>query len=219
MIETFLCDRVRWISSGVRPRGAQVRRTSGAINKPLSSRKTRKPPTCRAFFNPRPVALDPRLDQLLLPLDRTPLRLLWAPAHRMEQTRDMPGVVLDAQPFGEQLGDPSARPKIAGESGGPSTREKHRLEPIFVFRRELRRPARNRLCLHGLPPAGPMRCFPPAHAAPVDADPPRHLHRPQPLGEQSQRPLAPPLQLRLAALRSHFAPPARRIGHFLCAGQ
>jgi hypothetical protein len=50
MADTFRWDRPVRRNMGVRPRKAQVRRTRGAIKKPLSSIKTRFAFNLRAFF-------------------------------------------------------------------------------------------------------------------------------------------------------------------------
>src|SRR6516164_1984893 len=48
--ETFSCERARTASGGGTPRGAQVRRSTGSIKNPVSSRQTRWAPSRRSFF-------------------------------------------------------------------------------------------------------------------------------------------------------------------------
>src|SRR6058998_153763 len=57
--DTFSCERVRTDSVGVRPHGAHVRRSTGIIKKPVSSRQIRWAPRRRRFFYPAPVTQDP----------------------------------------------------------------------------------------------------------------------------------------------------------------
>src|SRR5262249_56902239 len=52
------------------PHRLHVRRTTGSRSSPLSSRKTSHPFRRQAFFNPRPLLLDPALDAFLIPLQR-----------------------------------------------------------------------------------------------------------------------------------------------------
>src|SRR5215470_14051069 len=57
--ETFSCDRVRTGSVGVSPHGAHVRRSTGSIKNPVSSRHTRCAPSRCSFFYRGPLNLDP----------------------------------------------------------------------------------------------------------------------------------------------------------------
>src|SRR5215475_15276102 len=51
--------RTGWIRTGVSPRGAQVRRTTGCVESPLSSSKRSQARWRRAFFLPRASAAAP----------------------------------------------------------------------------------------------------------------------------------------------------------------
>src|SRR6266852_9862201 len=57
--DTFSCERARTDSVGVAPHSAHVRRSTGIIRKPVSSRQIRWAPRRASFFYPGPVLLDP----------------------------------------------------------------------------------------------------------------------------------------------------------------
>src|SRR2546422_209385 len=59
MPDTFSCERARTENVGVVPHGAHVRRSTGIIRKPVSSRQIRWAPRRASFFYPGPVLLDP----------------------------------------------------------------------------------------------------------------------------------------------------------------
>src|SRR6266508_636155 len=91
-IDSRLQWRWRCRRIGVRPRGAQVRRTGGVKLTPLSSRNTSHAPRRRAFLpDPGPVLLDPAGDGGLVALQGAALGPLHGPAHRLEEAPDMRG--------------------------------------------------------------------------------------------------------------------------------
>ena len=57
--ETFSWERARTENVGVVPHGAHVRRSTGIIKKPVSSRQIRWAPRRTSFFYPGPVLADP----------------------------------------------------------------------------------------------------------------------------------------------------------------
>src|ERR671913_938574 len=94
-----------WRITGVQPRGAQVRRVTGSSETPDSSQKTMTALRRRAFLpDPRPVALHPPPDGLLVTLDGPPGGTLEPPA----------------QPAAQQL------PHVPGMVGGPGDLLDHR---------------------------------------------------------------------------------------------
>jgi len=74
--ETFFQLRKRCLSTGVCPRGAQVRCTNGVKVTPDSSTNTSLARRRVTFFDPRPVLGDPGGDGCVVPFDRFELRLL-----------------------------------------------------------------------------------------------------------------------------------------------
>lgn len=90
-----------------------MRSTSGAIRRPLLSRKTRIALRHLVFLDARPLLLDPSCHLLVIPFERTPLWFLWAPSHRMQQPPDMIDMVASPILVGNELGNPWAGPQVA----------------------------------------------------------------------------------------------------------
>jgi len=80
MTETLRRMRPRCRSTGVWPRGAQLRRRGGAIKNPASSMKTIAAPRRLAFFYLRPRFVYPALDRGLIAFYRMACWWLWTPA-------------------------------------------------------------------------------------------------------------------------------------------
>src|SRR5918993_2046042 len=98
-----------WRTTGVQPRGAQVRRVTGSSDTPDSSQKTMTALRRRALLpDPRPVALHPPPDGLLVTLDGPAGGTLQPPA----------------QPAAQQL------PHVPGMVGGPGDLLDHRADPL-----------------------------------------------------------------------------------------
>src|SRR6266849_10486192 len=73
MPDTFSWERVRTDSVGVAPHGAHVRRSTGIIRKPVSSRQIRWAPRRASFFYPGPILLDPLAHAAIVALLRARL--------------------------------------------------------------------------------------------------------------------------------------------------
>src|SRR5690242_14713300 len=82
--------------TGVWPRGAQVRRTTGVSEAPLSSSKTIQACFRRACFYLGPLLPHPARDRLVVALGGPPRRLLPAPPHLAQELPHVPDVVLDS---------------------------------------------------------------------------------------------------------------------------
>src|SRR5437867_12351211 len=95
MPETFSWERARTENVGVVPHGAHVRRRTGIIKKPVSSRQIRWAPRCRSFFYPGPIAEDPLAHPLIVALFSARLGPLGAEATRAEQAPDVIRMVGD----------------------------------------------------------------------------------------------------------------------------
>src|SRR5512145_2048806 len=99
-------------STGVRPRGAQVRMTGGARRNPLSSRNARWAPRLAAFFYMRPPVPLPVCDRLFVPFPGPGRRLLPAPSESLKESPEMVRVIVDLEPLRDHLGDPTGRPEV-----------------------------------------------------------------------------------------------------------
>src|SRR5207302_1084755 len=83
------CERARTESRGVVPHGAHVRRSTGSIKKPVSSRQIRWAPRRGSFFYRGPVHPNPLAHPLIIALLGPRLRPLRAEATRTEQSTDV----------------------------------------------------------------------------------------------------------------------------------
>src|SRR2546427_6011565 len=95
MPDTFSCDRALTVSVGVAPAGAHVRRSTGIIMKPVSSRQIRWAPSCRSFFYPRPVVMNPLAHAPIVAFLGVALGPLRTEATRPEQAPDVIRMVED----------------------------------------------------------------------------------------------------------------------------
>src|SRR5947209_8389804 len=95
MPETFSCERVRTETVGVAPHGAHVRRSTGIMRKPVSSRQIRCAPRRRSFFYLSPVALDPLAHAAVVAFLGSGLRSLRTEPARPQQPSDVIRMVDD----------------------------------------------------------------------------------------------------------------------------
>lgn len=184
-----------WIKTGVSPRGAQVRRTGGRCETPLSSWKTIQARRRRAFFYRRPARGDPVADGRLVALPGAGRGPLQGPVEGPQDAPHVAGVVPHARDAVDHPRDPRQRPQVRGEAKGAGPLPQGRLDP-----RQL--PGLQAGLAPG-PPAGPQgapsapapRAIPPQHTLATDreASGDRRL-RLRARGEQSGRPLPPNLQ-------------------------
>src|SRR5439155_10183583 len=121
------------------PHGAQVRRSTGIVKNPVSSRQIRWAPRCRSFFYPGPVVLNPLAHALIVALLGPRLRPLRTEATRTEQAADVIGMVDDLELLTNQIDDPPARPQACAIAGGFRPGDDHTRESPSLRRRELRR--------------------------------------------------------------------------------
>src|SRR5213594_867397 len=89
MPDTFSCERARTDIVGVAPRSAHVRRSTGIIRKPVSSRQIRWAPRRASFFYSGPVLLDPLADATIVALLGPRLGTLRTEAARPQQPPDV----------------------------------------------------------------------------------------------------------------------------------
>src|SRR3989475_6666458 len=109
--DTFSCERVRTESVGVTPHGAHVRRSTGSIRNPVSSRQIRWPPRRASFFYPGPVLLDPLAHATIVALLGPRLGTLRTEAARPQQPPDVIRVVDDLEGVADEVDDPPAGPQ------------------------------------------------------------------------------------------------------------
>src|SRR5512144_1327926 len=93
--ETFSWERPRTATLGVQPRSAHVRRRTGIIMKPVSSRQIRWAPRRTSFFHLGPIPMEPFPHALIVALLRAGLRPLGTEATRSEEPAHVIGVIGD----------------------------------------------------------------------------------------------------------------------------
>jgi hypothetical protein len=100
MPETFSCERARTENVGVVPHGAHVRRSTGSIRKPVSSRQIRWAPRRARVFYSGPVLSDPLAHAAIVALLGARLESLGTEPARPEQPLDVIGMVDDLETAG-----------------------------------------------------------------------------------------------------------------------
>src|SRR5881296_2962891 len=132
MPDTFSWERARTDRVGVVPHGAHVRRSTGIIRKPVSSRAIRWAPSRRSFFYLRPLPLPPLADPAIVAFFGARLGALRAEATGAQQSADVVGMVDDVKAGADHLDDPSTRPQIRAiaRSFGPSHDHAHQLAAL-----------------------------------------------------------------------------------------
>src|SRR5215471_1763058 len=117
MPETFSCERARTGTVGVAPHGAHVRRRTGIIRKPVSSRQTRCASSRWSFFYRGPLPLDPLPHATVVALLRARLWALRTEPTGAEQAPDVVGVIDDREMVTDQVDDSPTRPQARPIAG------------------------------------------------------------------------------------------------------
>jgi hypothetical protein len=214
--ETFSCERARTASQGVSPHGAQVRRSTGIIKKPVSSRQTRWAPRRRSFFYLGPVDANPLAHPLVIALFGPRLRPLRAEAARAKQAPDVIGMVDDVETLPDQVDDPPARPQARAVTGRFRTRDHQARQSLPLRRSELGGATRRRARAQpstALAPVGPL---PSTDGTAIDAEPLGHGMNGDITLEEFDRAESSPLELSRAPLWAQAAPPTGQhilLGH------
>src|SRR5256712_11680623 len=151
MPETFSCERARTDTVGVAPHSAHVRRSTGIIRKPVSSRQIRWAPRRASFFYPGPVLLDPLADATIVALLRARLGPLRTETARPQQSSDVIRMVDDLEAVADDVDDPPARPEARGGVGGFRARHDQARQLPPLRRARLRRAAPHRPRAKGAP--------------------------------------------------------------------
>ena len=207
MLETFSCERVRTDSVGVRPHGAHVRRSTGIIKKPVSSRQIRWAPRRRSFFYPAPVTQDPVAHPPIVALLGAGLGPLGAEATRAEQSPDVIRMVDDFELTTDEVDDPSTRPQACAIAGRFRPRHHQAGQSMPLREAEFRRSTRRRAGAQPGAALSSVRALPSADGTPSDAEAPgHHMHRKVAL-EQFDGAQASLLELSRAPLWAHAVPP------------
>src|SRR5262249_14864506 len=140
MPETFSCERARTGTVGVAPHGAHVRRSTGIIKNPVSSRQTRWAPRRWSFFYRGPVALEPLAYPTVVALFRAWLGSLRPEATGAEQSPDVIRMVADVEMLPNQVDDASTRPQAGAIAGRFRSCDDQAHEAPALPRIEFRRP-------------------------------------------------------------------------------
>lgn len=112
---------------------------------PLSSMKTRWPPSLSSFFYRRPLVPLPVVDGFLVSLERSTLWDLTAPVKTAEDLPDVAGVVFDVELLPDHGGDPLQRPEVVWKSREDRPVHKDFQQPLALLVRQLPRTSRHRL--------------------------------------------------------------------------
>src|SRR2546425_5924957 len=174
MPDTFSCERVRTENVGVMPHGAHVRRSTGSIRKPVSSRQIRWAPRRASFFYPGPVLPDPLAHAAIVALLRARLRPLGTEAARPQQPTDVIRMIDDLELVADDIDDPPARPQARGIASRFRPRHDHAHQLTPLRRAQLRRTARCRARAQAVATPSPVRALPPADGAPIHTQPLGH---------------------------------------------
>jgi hypothetical protein len=218
MPETFSCERARTDSVGVTPQGAQVRRSTGIIKKPVSSRQIRWAPRRRSFFYPGPVVTHPRAHPLIVALLGTRLRSLRAEATRAEQSPYVIGVVDDVKAAPDQIDEAAARPQAGAIAGGFRSGHHQARELAPLGRAQLRRSPGGRARAQAAAALASVRALPATDRASIDAETLRHDMNGGVTLKEFDRAQASPLELSRTPLWAHAVPPTEEhsvLGHYL----
>ncbi len=210
MPETFSWERARTENVGVAPHGAQVRRSTGIIRKPVSSRQIRWARRRPSFFYPGPVLVNPLAHAAIVALLRARLGALRTEAAGPQQSSDMIRMVGDLEVAPDDVDDPPARPQARGVAGGfrPRHDQARQLPPLRG--RQFGRTTRRRAGLRT------MRSLPSTHGASIDTQAlGDDMHREVTL-EQVDRTEPSSLELGRTSLWAHAHLPQGSIGHYLC---
>src|SRR2546425_1974890 len=165
MPDTFSCERVRTENVGVMPHGAHVRRSTGSIRKPVSSRQIRWAPRRASFFYPGPVLLDPLAHTAIVALLRARLGAQRTETARPQQSSDVIRMVDDLELVADDVDDPPARPQARAVAGRFRSRHDHAHQLTPLSGRQLRRSTRRRTCAKTAAAVSTGRPLPPSDGA------------------------------------------------------
>src|SRR2546422_7056704 len=177
MPETFSWERARTASVGVAPHGAHVRRSTGIMRKPVSSRAIRWAPSRRSFFYLHPLPLTPLTDPAIVALFGARLGPLRAEATGAQQSADVVGMVDDVKAGADHRDDPSTGPETRAIPRGFRPGHDHVRELASLGGGQRGRAPCGGPCLESPTTSPTIGTVPPPHGSPAHAAPPRpRLH-------------------------------------------
>jgi hypothetical protein len=194
-------SQLRW--TGVCPRGAQVRRTSGCNMKPLSSTSTIVRRSRRAFFYCRPSFSSELSDGNVVSFPSQPRGLLGAETEMPQDSMNVRDVVPDAKLAVDDLRYALQRPQFVGPAPRSRSLDQERAQLTPLLRGEPCLSASLRLGVQPTLPGTLEGLRPPHHRRRHTANTLGHRPYVQPLLPQRHSRSSPNLQLLLAALWSH----------------
>ncbi len=218
MPETFSWERADTGSVGVVPHGAQVRRSSGIIKNPVSSRQIRWAPRRRSFFYSGPVVLNPLAHAAIVTLLGPRLRPLRTEATCPEQTADVIGMVDDLELLTNQIDDPAARPQARAIADGFRPGDDHARESPPLRPRELRRSTGGPAGAQAGATLSSVHPLPSTDRTAIDAETLGDEMNGDVTLEQFSRAESSLLELSRAPLWAHVVPPTGEhsaLGHYL----
>lgn len=216
MPDTFSWERARTDNVGVAPHGAHVRRRTGIIRKPVSSRAIRWAPSRRSFFYLRPLPLTPLADPTVVAFFGARLGTLRAEATGAQQSADVVGMVDDIKPGADHLDDPSTGPQTRAIARGFRPGHDHASQLAALGRGQLGRAAGGWPCPESRPTSPAIGPFPPPDGSPIHAEPIGHRMHGNITLKQFDGTEAAPLKFCRTPLWAHTHLPQRSIGHYLC---
>src|SRR5215813_12661294 len=216
--ETFSCERARTGSVGVAPRGAHVRRSTGSIRNPVSSRQTRWAPRRCSFFYRGPIDLDPLAHAPVVALFRARLGALRTEATGPEQPPDVVGMVEDLEAIADQLNESPTRPQAGAIAGGFRSGDDEAGQVPALDGAELGRSTGRWSRAETGGALSSVSSLPTPDGAPIDTEAVRHhMNGDLPL-QQFNRTQPSPLELSRAPRWAHRVPPTVEhnvLGHYL----
>ena len=216
--ETFSCERARTASGGVTPHGAQVRRSTGSIMNPVSSRQTRWAPSRRSFFYRGPIPVDPLAHPTIVALLRARLGSLRAEATGAKQAPHVIRMVDDIEVMPDQVDDAPTRPQAGAIAGRFRPGHDQARQSTALRGAELRGSTRGGAGTQPVATVSSVHPLPSTDGAPIDTDAVGHDMNRDVTLEEFDRAESPPLELSRAPLWAHVAPPTGEhslLGHYL----
>lgn len=187
----------------------------GSGGSPTRLRRRCGHPAAQRFFYTRPGSPLPAIDCLVVPLQRTTLRLLVAPAELMHQPTDMIAVVADPELAPNQARDAIASPQVCGMAVGDRSLQQQPQEALLLSGTQSGGSSGRRPNIEDLLPNSVSRVAPSHDRARLAVDPARNFVERQAFIEQCQRSSAARGQNFRGSLGSHGVPPKDQVLHSL----
>ena len=216
-----LSDR-SWSDAGARVSGRGVPRSAAqeASSRSRFRRERRERRlSVQRFFYPGPLGLDPELDGGFVSLDGPTLRLLGAPAQRMQDASDVVDMIANSKDLLDHLNDPGTGPEVRRKARPAGASKQDRFQSLLGPRVEPWRPPWQWLGSNSSRPALQEARFPAPDAAAVNSNPSRDLPRQESFLQLRHGTKTSLFQVPCTSGWSHRFPPDQSIGHLLCRSQ